>query len=60
MTTAYDLIKKVLRLRKRLSNTSIHGNIVRPVFGDAHEKLLFIPRYINNYNHYINGVDRNN
>jgi len=60
ITTAYRLNETVECLRKRPSPTSTNARIVRPVFGDLVEKKLFIPRAINEYNHHMNGVDRNN
>jgi Transposase IS4 len=49
-----DTIK---RLRKRLSSTSVNAAIVRPVFGNEPYKWLYIPRVIDDYNHYMNSVD---
>lgn len=60
MTTAYTLDQKVYRERKRPAVTSTNAYIVRPVFGDAVKKWLYIPRAINDYNYYINSVDRFN
>ena len=60
MTTAYSLHDRVLRERKRPSLTSTNACIVRPVFGDAVKKKLFIPTAIDAYNHHMNGVDLNN
>jgi Transposase IS4 len=50
----------VERLRRRPSLTSTNARIVRPVFGDLPFKRLQIPRAIDDYNHYMNGVDRSN
>ena len=52
-----DIVK---RLRKRSSPTSVNVQIVRPVFDDESFKWLHIPRVIDDYNHYMNDVDRNN
>ena len=60
ITTAYNLGILVERLRIRPSLISTNAHIVRPVFGDQKKKLLEIPYAINEYNHYMNGVDRNN
>ena len=60
-TTAHSLKNDtVLRLRRRLSSTSTNARIVRPVFGDLPFKWLHIPRAIDDYNHYMNDVDRSN
>jgi len=50
----------VIRLCKRLTLTSTNARIVRPVFGDEVRKELPIPKVIDEYNHYMNGVDRAN
>ncbi len=61
ITTAHPFRNDtVLRLRKRPSPTSTNARIVRPVFGDLPAKWLRIPRAIDDYNHYMNGVDRAN
>jgi hypothetical protein len=60
MTTVYDLTETVVRLRKRPAPTSTNTRIVRPVFGEEIEKELLVPRVIDDYNHYINGIDTAN
>jgi hypothetical protein len=61
LTTAHCLKNDTIeRLRKRPSPTSVNARIVRPVFGDEPFKWLHIPRAIDDYNHYMNGVDRSN
>ena len=60
ITTAYSLHVLIKRLRTRPSPTSTNAYIVLPVFGDQKKKLLEILYAINEYNYYINGVDRNN
>ena len=47
-------------MRNRLSTTSTNALIVLPVFGDLKKKELEIPYAIDEYNHHMNGVDRNN
>ena len=44
-------------LRKRPARTSTNGRIVRHVFGEEHTKELEIPRFIDDYNHHMGGVD---
>ena len=58
--TAYSLHILVKRLRTRPSTTSTNAHIVLPVFGDQKKKELEIPYAIDEYNHHMNGVDRNN
>jgi hypothetical protein len=60
ITTAYLLNNRTLRERKRPALTSINARVVRLVFSNAVRKWLYIPTVIDNYNHYMNGVDRNN
>jgi Transposase IS4 len=60
ITTAYSLSDRILRERKRPALTSTNARVVRPVFGNAVRKWLYIPTAIDNYNHHMNGVDRNN
>jgi Transposase IS4 len=61
LTTAHCLKNDtVLRHRKRPSPTSVNARIVRPVFGDEPFKWLYIPRAIDDYNYYMNGVDQGN
>ncbi len=45
------------KLRRRPAKSSTNGRIVRQVFKDEHTKELRIPRFINDYNHHIGGVD---
>ena len=43
--------------RRRPAKTSTNGRIVRKVFRDEYVKELSIPRFIDDYNHNIGGVD---
>jgi hypothetical protein len=45
------------RVRKRPAKTSTNRRIIRQVFGSDHTKGLRIPCFIDDYNHYIGGVD---
>ena len=54
MDKADNFIKKA---RKRLIKILINRRIVRKVFRDNYIKELQIPRFINDYNYYIGGVD---
>jgi hypothetical protein len=49
-----DLIE---RMRRRPKKTSTNAAIVRPIFGDETRKNINIPRFIDDYNHYMGGVD---
>ena len=61
MTTIYCLKNETVnRYRKRPSPTSINVHIVRPVFENELQKWFFILRVINDYNYYINEIDRVN
>jgi Transposase IS4 len=61
LTTAHCLKNDTIeRLRKRPSPTSVNARIVRPVFRDELFKWLYIPCAIDDYNHYMNKVDRSN
>lgn len=61
VTTAHRIKDETIeRLQKRPSPSSANAAIVQPVFGDEPFKWLHIPRVIDDYNHYMNGVDRAN
>jgi Transposase IS4 len=61
ITTAHCLKNETIeKLRKRPSPTSTNARIVRPVFGDKPQKLLHIPRAIDDYNRFMNDMDRAN
>jgi hypothetical protein len=60
MTSGCRIEPKILRNRKRLKATSTNAKIAREPFGDKSIKLLSIPIFIDDYNHYMNGVDRAN
>jgi hypothetical protein len=45
------------RIRKRPAKTSTNRRIIRSIFGENPTKELRIPRFINNYNQYIGGID---
>ena len=38
----------------------MNTRIIQPVFRDANLKRLWIPTVINEYNHYIKGIDHAN
>ena len=45
------------KVRKRPAKTSTNSHIVRAIFGEESTKELLIPRFIDDYNHYMGGVD---
>ena len=45
------------KVRKRPAAISTNVRIVRTVFGEESTKELYILRFIDDYNHYIGGVD---
>lgn len=49
--------KKVIRKRKRPKSSSTNGPTVRAVFGSSVHKYLPIPRFIDDYNYNMGGVD---
>ena len=60
MTTAYNLINTIIQSRNRSSATSINIFITQPVFGPSPRKKLSIPVVIDDYYHYMNGIDITN
>ena len=60
MTTAYNLTDTVIRPRNRPSATSTSASIISPIFGDSPPKDLPIPTAINDYNHFMGGIDTAN
>ena len=46
-----------LKVRKRPAKTSTNGHIVRAIFGEEPTKEINIPCFIDDYNHYMGGVD---
>jgi hypothetical protein len=57
MSTLHSADNFVPRKRKRPGKTSTNAVIARRVFGEEIVKKLDIPIFINDYNHYMNGVD---
>jgi Transposase IS4 len=61
LSTAHSLHRSkedtIIRNRKRPKLTSTNARITRPIFGDLYRKELPIPRVIDDYNYYMNGVD---
>ena len=58
ITTAHDFKNElVYRERRRPAPTSTNARIVRPIFGGLAKMWLWIPKAIDDYNHYMNAVD---
>jgi hypothetical protein len=57
MTTGYRMELKTFRMRKRLKKTALNTKITRKSFRDKLTKILSIPIFIDNYNHYMEVVD---
>ncbi|PVH68409.1 hypothetical protein DL98DRAFT_441278, partial [Cadophora sp. DSE1049] len=55
--TIYQVDDFKAKLRRRLIKILTNGRIVRLIFNDEYIKELYIPRFINDYNYYIKGVD---
>jgi hypothetical protein len=57
MITDHQIEPKTFRIRKRPKITALNAKITREPFKDKLIKILFILIFINNYNHYIRGID---
>jgi hypothetical protein len=57
MTTGHRIEPKTFRMRKRPKKTALNAKITREPFGDKSTKILLIPTFIDDYNHYIGGID---
>ena len=55
MTTGHEIEPKTLRMRKRPKKTASNAKITREPFGDQPTKVLPIPTFIDDYNHYMGG-----
>jgi hypothetical protein len=60
MTTGHRIELKTFRIRKRSKKIASNARITRESFRDKPTKILFIPIFINDYNHYIKGIDQSN
>jgi hypothetical protein len=57
MTTGHRIEPKIDRLRKRPKKTASNARITREPFGENPIKVLLIPTFIDDYNHYMGGID---
>jgi hypothetical protein len=55
MTTGHRIEPKTFQMRKRLKKTALNAKITREPFGDKSIKILPIPIFIDDYNHYMGG-----
>jgi hypothetical protein len=60
MTAEHRIEPKTFRMRKRPKKTASNARITREPFGDNSTKILPIPTFIDDYNHYIEGIDQLN
>ena len=60
MTTGHRMGPTIDRLRKRPKKTASNSRITREPFGDNPTKVLPIPTFIDDYNHYMGGIDQSN
>jgi hypothetical protein len=60
MTTSHRITPKTFRMRKRPKKTAFNARITREPFGDLPQRILAIPTFIDDYNHYIGGIDQSN
>jgi hypothetical protein len=57
MTTGHRIEPKTFRMRKRPKKTALNARITRKPFKDLPQRILAIPTFIDDYNHYIRGID---
>jgi hypothetical protein len=57
MITGHRIKPKTFRIRKRLKKIASNAKITRKPFKDKSIKILSIPTFINDYNHYIKRID---
>jgi hypothetical protein len=57
MHTVHNVSDYVERERRRPSKTSTNATVVRKAFGEAVTKKMHIPRFIDDYNYHMGGVD---
>jgi hypothetical protein len=57
MTTGHRIEPKTFRMRKRPKKTALNTRITREPFKDKLTKILAISTFIDNYNHYIGGIN---
>jgi hypothetical protein len=60
MTTGHRIEPKIPQIRKRPKKTALNARVTREPFGDLPQKILEIPTFIDDYNHYMGGIDQSN
>jgi hypothetical protein len=60
MITGYYLKPRIYRMRKRPKKTASNARITREPFRGLPKKILSIPIFIDDYNHYIKRIDQSN
>jgi hypothetical protein len=60
MTTGHRIEPKTFRLCKKPKKPASNARITREPFGDNPIKILSIPTFIDDYNHYMGGIDQSN
>jgi hypothetical protein len=60
MTTGHRIKPKTFRMRKRPKKTTSNARITREPFRDKPTKILAISTFIDDYNHYIEGINQTN
>jgi hypothetical protein len=60
MITGHRIEPKIDRLRKRPKKTASNARITHEPFGENLIKMLSISIFVDNYNHYIRGIDQSN
>jgi hypothetical protein len=60
MTTGHRIKPKIFRMRKRPKKTALNAKITREPFRENPIKIRPIPTFIDDYNHYIRGIDQSN
>jgi hypothetical protein len=60
MSTGHRIEPKTFRLRKKPKNPASKARITREPFGDNSIKILSIPTFIDDYNHFLRDIDQSN
>jgi hypothetical protein len=60
MTTGHRIEPKIFRMRKRPKKTASNARITREPFADNSRKILPISIFIDDYNHYLEGIHQSN
>jgi hypothetical protein len=60
MTTGHRFEPKTFRMRKQPKKTASNARITREPFGELPQRILSIPTFIDDYNHYMRGIDQSN